>query len=185
MLFVDEKEPQAIEKPGAQLAFIREKRGYTPEYVAGKLHLRKRVIELLEADVYDQLPQAVFVRGYIRAYAKFLSVDAEPLIASFNHAFVEERKPERTLWQSRREPSLNERLVRWVTALIVLVTIVSMTFWWQKNNDFSENNLHNTSNDDVKISQKSTGAYLTEVSKLQSLFQVQGTTKNESGEYGG
>lgn len=177
MSFVDEKEPQLIEKPGAQLAFIREKKGYTPEYVAGKLHLRKRIVELLEADVYDQLPQAVFVKGYIRAYAKFLGVDADPLITLFNNSFVEERKSERTLWQSRREPSINERLVRWVTALIVLAAILSVTVWWQKNNNLAVNALHSIQNDEMKTSQKPTGTYLTEVSKIQSLFKAEDTTK--------
>ena len=183
MSFVDE-EHQVIEKPGAQLAFIREQRGSTPEFVAGKLHLRKRLIELLEADVYDQLPQSVFVKGYIRAYAKFLGVDAEPLITLFNNSFVEESKSERTLWQSRREPSIHERLVRWVTGLIVLTAILGLTFWWQKNNSFVRNISHSTKSVEVKTAQKTTGAYLTEVSKIQSLFKTSITTKQAPEETG-
>ncbi|OGV40931.1 MAG: hypothetical protein A3F46_09090 [Legionellales bacterium RIFCSPHIGHO2_12_FULL_42_9] len=180
MSFVNEKEHQVIEKPGAQLAFIREKRGYTPEYVAGKLHLRKCIIEFLEADVYDQLPQAVFVKGYIRAYAKFLGVDAEPLITLFANSFVEERKSERTLWQSRREPSINERLVRWITALIVLAGILALTVWWQKNNNFSAAISHHIKSNGVKTSQKPTETYLAEVSKIQSLFKTEESTKTTS-----
>lgn len=181
MSLVDEKENQVIEKPGAQLAFIREKKGYTPEYVAGKLHLRKRIIELLEADIYDQLPPAVFVKGYMRSYAKFLGIDAEPLIAIFNNnSFVEDCKPGKTLWQTRREPSINERLVRWITGLIVLVAILALTFWWQTNNNFTANFSHNIKTNEVKTSQQSTGTYLTEVSRIHSLFKAEDTTKAKS-----
>ena len=179
MSFVDESENQAIEKPGALLALIREKKGYTPEYVAEKLHLRKRVIELLEADIYDQLPQAVFVKGYIRSYAKFLGVDAEPIVTLFSHSCVEVSTPERTLWQTRREPNINERLARWVTGCIVVVSLLALTFWWQKNNKFATHVLHNMTSSEVKTSQPFTGTHLTEVSKIKSLFRNVDTTRQD------
>ena len=178
MSFVEEKEHQVIEKPGAQLAFIREKKGYTPEQVASKLYLRTRLIELLEGDAYEQLPQPVFVKGYIRAYAKLLGVSAEPFITSFSQLCGEERKLERTLWQSRREPSMHERLVRWVTGLIVLVVIVGLTFWWQKDKALLGTVSHHEQNvTDATTITKSTGAYLTQVSKIQFLFKSAEETK--------
>src|ERR1700722_14689819 len=87
------------EKPGLQLARAREKKGYSQEYVAGKLHLRVRIIELLEADDYDQLPEAVFIKGYLRAYAKLLGFQSDPLLAIFNNVYSSEQKSEKALWQ--------------------------------------------------------------------------------------
>ena len=63
------EENHAIEYPGAGLARVREKLNISQEYIADKLHLRVAVIELLEADDYDNMPEPVFIEGYLRAYA--------------------------------------------------------------------------------------------------------------------
>ena len=186
MSFVDEKEHQHIDKPGAQLAFIREQKGFSQEFVAGKLYLRTRLIELLDADIYEQLPQPVFVKGYIRAYAKLLGVSPEPFITAFNNWCGEERKLERTLWQSRREPSIHERLVRWVTGVIALTAVVALVFWWQTNKNVSETvSSKNEPATIIKTTQKTTDGYLTQVSKIQSLFKTADNTKSGSEDAGG
>ena len=60
--------------PGQHLAKEREEQNLTQEYVASKLHLRVKMVGLLEEDSYAELPQPVFVQGYLRAYAKLLNV---------------------------------------------------------------------------------------------------------------
>lgn len=123
------------EKPGMHLAYVREKKGYSQEYVAGKLHLRVRIIELLESDDYEQMPEPVFIKGYLRAYAKLLGVPAEPLLEVFNSNYSPERKFEKALWQSKRESHTGERLVRILTGLIAVAAVVIAGLWWQKNKD--------------------------------------------------
>jgi cytoskeleton protein RodZ len=160
--------------PGAQLASIREKKGYTVEFVANKLHLRTRVIELIENNEFNSLPGPVFVKGYLRAYAKLLEVSPDPYLAVFNEQFVSEKKPERApLWQqSKREPNKAEHAIRWFTLLFALGVIVAVGVWWQKNQDsqqqgFSEKStpvdlsLNNNAASEVK---------LTDISKMQSLL---------------
>jgi len=128
------------DSPGAQLARIREKKGFTKEYVAVKLHLRVKVIELLEADDYPSLPEPVFIKGYLRAYAKLLGVNPEPFLQVFNNQHALEKKPEKALWQSRRESHTGERLMRWITGLVAVTAIVVVSFWWQKNKDTQTHN---------------------------------------------
>lgn len=129
---MDEVHEDNYEKPGMQLARVREKKGYSQEYVAGKLHLRVRVIELLEEDNYQQMPEPVFIKGYLRAYAKLLGIPAEPLLATFNSLHTTERKPEKALWQSKRESNKGERAVRWLTGIIAIAALVAVGIWWQK-----------------------------------------------------
>lgn len=124
------------ERPGAQLAAIRTAKGYTVEYVASKLHLRMRIIQLLEADDYKNMPSPVFVKGYLRAYAKLVDLNADPLLEVFNRNFVIERKHEKApLWQSRRDPSGAERAIRWLTTLFGVVVLIAIAMWWQKSKD--------------------------------------------------
>lgn len=81
-----EAEVAAVEQPqasaGAQLAALREERGWTVEQVANQLNLASRQIQALEADNYAALPGMVIVRGFIRTYAKLLRVDPAPILAA-------------------------------------------------------------------------------------------------------
>ena len=67
---------------GAQLAALREERGWSTEQIANQLNLANRQIQALEADNYAALPGMVIVRGFIRAYAKVLKVDPAPILAA-------------------------------------------------------------------------------------------------------
>lgn len=67
--------------PGARLATAREAMGWTVKQVAAQLKLATRQIVALEADDYAALPEPAVVRGFIRAYAKLLKLDAVPLLA--------------------------------------------------------------------------------------------------------
>ncbi|HEY8027031.1 MAG TPA: RodZ domain-containing protein [Burkholderiaceae bacterium] len=66
---------------GEQLSAEREAKGWTVEYVAGQLNLATRQIQALESDNYAALPGMASVRGFVRAYAKLLRIDANPLVA--------------------------------------------------------------------------------------------------------
>ncbi len=169
-IVIENKVPQDLIKPGEQLSAIREKKGYTLEYIANKLHLRVRLLELLESDAYEKMPQPVFIRGYIRAYAKLLSITADPIIDAFNHFCVEERKIERALWQTKRETNINERALRWGTGCIMLVIVAALVLWWQKNTDSSPISLSTHINKQHK-SQNITELKAT--STMQSLFKTE------------
>lgn len=67
---------------GKLLASAREVKGLSTGDVADKLKLTSRQIEALEAEEFDKLPAAVFVRGFIRNYARLVGLDAERLMAN-------------------------------------------------------------------------------------------------------
>jgi cytoskeleton protein RodZ len=66
--------------PGAQLAARRQELNWSIEQVANQLNLAPRQIQAIEADNYAALPGMASVRGFIRAYAKLLKIDAAPLL---------------------------------------------------------------------------------------------------------
>ena len=65
---------------GAELARAREERGLALTDVAQQLKFAARQLEALEQERYEQLPGGTFVRGMVRAYARLLKIDAEPLL---------------------------------------------------------------------------------------------------------
>jgi cytoskeleton protein RodZ len=83
---------------GAVLAAAREELNLSIAEVARHLKLSPAQVEALEAGAYDRLPGRVFVRGFLRNYAKLLGIDPEPLLRRIEHelpqpAAVEEPPP--------------------------------------------------------------------------------------------
>ncbi len=168
----DSEEIYLNNKPGAELGLIRNQKGYTTEYVAGKLHLRIHLIELLEADEYDKMPEPVFIKGYLRAYAKLLEVSPEPLIERFNRCHVTERRVERALWQSKKrsyKAYKAENTVRWVTTGIALLVLAAVVLWWSKTKD---DQILGTQVAELRVNAKlpETETYATESSTTSSML---------------
>ncbi|MCW5575200.1 MAG: helix-turn-helix domain-containing protein [Burkholderiales bacterium] len=72
----------AAQRPGRTLADARAAKGMTVAEVAAQLKLSASQVEALEADDYDRLPGPVFVRGFVRNYARLLELAPEKLADS-------------------------------------------------------------------------------------------------------
>ena len=170
-LIMDEVIEEATRsKPGAQLAALRLQQGYSPEYIAGKLHLRVRVIELLEADAYHSLPEPVFIKGYLRGYAQLLHAAPEPFLDLFNSLYKPEQAPEKALWQSRRETHRAEHAIRWLTGSFAVVVLMAVATWWYTNKDNERLFPANVTHADASTSTAGTEIRLTDLSKMRSLL---------------
>lgn len=65
---------------GAALAAARIARGASVEDVSRVLKLSVAQIKAIEADDHSQLPSAVFVRGFVRSYARLLGLDISAML---------------------------------------------------------------------------------------------------------
>jgi cytoskeleton protein RodZ len=185
-VITDEIEDKVTQKPGALLSTVRKQKGLSTEYVAGKLHLRVRLIELLEADDYDNMPEPVFIKGYLRAYAKFVEIAPEPLLEAFNSLYISERKVDKALWQSRRETHKAEHAVRWITAFFAIGVIIAVAIWWHTNKDNERLLPANISHNETQNVKSENEIRLTDLSKMRSLLSStnQYTTENQYSKIG-
>jgi cytoskeletal protein RodZ len=168
---MEEMDNIEMDNPGIELSSIRQQKGYSIEYVASKLHLRVRIIELIEDGAFHLLPEAVFVKGYLRAYSKLLGVSPDPFLAIFNDQYTVEKKPERALWQSKRESHKAEHLIRWFTVLFAIGVMVAVGIWWQKNRDTQQSFTAKETTTELSLSEPNTTELkLTDLSKMQSLL---------------
>ncbi|HSY28202.1 MAG TPA: RodZ domain-containing protein [Burkholderiaceae bacterium] len=78
---------------GARLAAERELKAWTIEHVASQLNLAPRQIQALETDNYAALPGMASVRGFVRAYAKLLKIDATSLVAMISSEQITPTQP--------------------------------------------------------------------------------------------
>jgi cytoskeleton protein RodZ len=72
--------------PGAVLRRAREARGQSVADVVQVIRFSAHQIEALERDDYASLPGATSVRGLVRNYARFLKLDATPLLIQLDPA---------------------------------------------------------------------------------------------------
>lgn len=69
---------------GLRLAEAREARGLAVSEIAARLRLHPRQVAALESERWDALPEAPFVRGFVRNYAKELQLDPLPLLTALD-----------------------------------------------------------------------------------------------------
>jgi cytoskeleton protein RodZ len=74
---------KALETVGAELRAARLKRGEELDAVAAKLKIRKDILQALEESDYERQPPKVYAIGFVRAYAKFLGLDAEAMVRRY------------------------------------------------------------------------------------------------------
>ena len=65
---------------GEALRSTREHRGLSIDQVAQDTRISPRFLEALEAEQFHELPAPVYVRGFLRSYANYLKMDAQPLL---------------------------------------------------------------------------------------------------------
>ncbi len=118
--------------PGALLAAQREAMGLTVEQIADQLKLAVRQVKALEAGDYAALPNMAVTRGFVRAYAKVLKMDAAPLIAMIDALappapeVVVPRKDLSASFSESRFPSMTGRSsapAGWLVGLAVVVVL--------------------------------------------------------------
>lgn len=65
---------------GARLTWERERLGLTVSDVAARLRLHPNQVRALEQESLAALPEAAYVRGFVRSYARILNIDPAPLL---------------------------------------------------------------------------------------------------------
>ena len=123
-----------------------------------------------KAEIVTPMPEPVFIKGYLRAYAKLLNVPSDPLLQAFNQHFTSERKLEKALWQSRRETHRAEHAVRWVTGLFAMGVVIAVGLWWHSNQDNERLFPKAQSRVEVTKNAPETEIRLTDLSKMRSLL---------------
>jgi len=69
---------------GSKLKQAREARGVPLSEVEWATKIKSTYLEALEEENYGDIPGAVYARGFLRTYALYLGLDADPLIAEYN-----------------------------------------------------------------------------------------------------
>ena len=72
-----------MESPGKYLKAERESRNLSLKQVSESTKIREHLLKTIEEDRYDLLPHAVFVKGFLTAYARYLGLDPKDIILCY------------------------------------------------------------------------------------------------------
>ena len=139
MAEIDDKESQAREGAageatppsetqglGVFLRREREKRGLSHEQIAEMTRLRRHMVVALEEEAWDELPPPVFVKGFIKSYAKALGLDQKEVLDLYVEAPPPESETPKLLLEPRRA---SKRPIIFTLAVAVLLGAVWLFVW--------------------------------------------------------
>lgn len=116
--------------PGEYLRKLREEKGHTHAVVGEALHLTVHYIKALEGDDYGKLPGLTFVKGYLRAYARFLGADEHTIVARFDAhiaGLLDAGEHTERVQRSRRR---QDQALRWAIGAGLVVVAGLFAGWW-------------------------------------------------------
>ena len=122
---------------GESLRRERELRGVTLQEIAASTKIGVSMLQAIEDDRLDKLPQGLFVRGFVREYARFLALDEQKILTELSfHAAQAPVVENKSVGERGRRVSsrLAARLVNGAFTLggvgVVVALILSPSFRW-------------------------------------------------------
>ena len=126
---------------GEQLRQARESQNITLQEIAATTKISSRSLQALESEQFDQLPGGIFNKGFVRAYARYVGLDEEKMLA----AYMAVAKPDVTeadmqtlssQLAAAKQPSKQESRIGGTTVMGVLAVIVALALgavWFREH----------------------------------------------------
>ncbi|RLZ06934.1 DUF4115 domain-containing protein [Acinetobacter sp. 2JN-4] len=125
-----------IQRPGEYLRQIRIAQKKELQEIAREMNMPVKTLTALEKDDYTSLPEATFIKGYYRAYAKYLNADASAIIHRFDEIYVNDtglkashalnNSPIKIMGKLSGSNSIRNR--QWLKRIVILA-IVALLGW--------------------------------------------------------
>lgn len=109
---------------GELLQQERAKHKLSLDELAKKSRIRLEYLQALENNQFDQLPAAVFVKGYLKTYASLLDFDSQPLIALLRRDYKESAKGKLVPREFVKKRASNKRYLQPVSFILISLASV-------------------------------------------------------------
>ena len=120
--------------PGDRLQAARIEQGLSVEDIANKMHLSVSILESIEENNFDDITAPIFVKGYLRAYARIVALGEEDMIQQYVEFYSDEDPPISSTSTTSPEISSADARVKWTTYIVILILCGLLAAWWWSNN---------------------------------------------------
>ncbi|MEX2475171.1 RodZ domain-containing protein [Marinobacter sp.] len=121
------------ESAGSLLRRERERKGLSLSDIADAQHLRPVIIQAIENGDYQQVDSELFLKGYVRAYAKHVGLDADAVVATLDQeleplrlkkAEALEANPLVDIERRKRQKRKTARILGFLVAIAIAAGVV-------------------------------------------------------------
>ncbi|NET08693.1 MAG: helix-turn-helix domain-containing protein [Merismopedia sp. SIO2A8] len=109
---------------GAYLQQVREEQGLSIEQVATKTIIPSRILKAIESGNLDILPEAIYVRGFIKRYADFLGLNGKDVSSSF--PLFPDARPMEPTWQNSDVAQLRQTHLYLAYVALITVAVIGL-----------------------------------------------------------
>lgn len=124
--------------PGERLQAARIQQGLSLDDVADRMHLSLSILKAIEDNNFEEITAPIFVKGYLRAYARIVSLNEDEMILQYLDYYSEEDPPINSTSNILPELSVGDARIKWTTYLVILVIGVLLVAWWWNREQNSE-----------------------------------------------
>ncbi len=135
-----EIEKNEKKEPAKRLKELRESRGVSLRSIIEKTKLSPSMIEAIETGDFHRLPEPVYTRAFLKAYARALNIDSEEILAGYETYLAESQLNELVSEPSPEEkgrPS-HRRLVLLIVLFVCVLSFAVFYFMHQDNRGAKE-----------------------------------------------
>jgi cytoskeleton protein RodZ len=131
---------------GERLKTAREALQLTEKEVAARLYLNVDIILFIENESFDHVPPKVFVRGYVRSYARLLNFTEDEITLLLQDLEVAMPSSNPITPPILPVNHRNGRYLHGLTCLIVLILCVLVSLWWYSHSHYIISSMPTTEN---------------------------------------
>lgn len=120
---------------GARLKEVRETLHLSEKDIAARLHLNSRIIHIIEKEDFTNGPPAIFMRGYVRSYARLLNFSDNEINTALTHLglTIPSSNHLTSRLQTEDNTITNERYIKFATYLVIGISAILVGIWWESH----------------------------------------------------
>jgi cytoskeletal protein RodZ len=122
--------PGASDTLGERFRAAREARGLSLSDVAEQIRIRSLYLAAVEDENWNTIGAPVYIRGFLRTYARFLGIDPEEAVAAFNRTHPSGSAAQNAAHAPERETSPVHRgaLLIWIASAVAVLLIAFVVY---------------------------------------------------------
>jgi cytoskeleton protein RodZ len=111
---------------GSSLREAREHQKLELSQIERDTRIRAKFLQALEDEQFDRMPAAAYAKGFLRTYANYLGLDAQPFVDEYNARFAPAEEPQAAAPVRIRRPG---RLRRRLLVIVPVALAVGLVAW--------------------------------------------------------